>query len=288
MAADKKTKIAKLAKRMAPEFREPLKELLHERKIIDPKEFARLTGLMVDSFDETLAEQPNEKRMERKLRDLILGILNIQYEGEIEDEVLRRATKIIRERVVRDSEREKLARFLGDEVRQNWLAMDDETIEHIGGFDGLLERLQDKVEGDLDYSDGEFLDLMLEVGHLICANYMEKLDEATFDELMDRCIAVCGLLEAGENFGDPLLELVKFGMQHLGFIALMRRAFSGLLLSDLIVRQIGKGLGIKEKISVTDFIIFVGVKVAEKEHLEKVEKTEVARVKKIFEEVRGM
>lgn len=288
MAADKKTRIAELAKRLAPEFRAPLKELLHEKKVIDRKEFARLTGLMVDSFDETLAEQPNEKRMERKLRDLALGLLNIQYEGEIEDEVLRRATKIIRERVVRDSEREKLARFLGEEVRKNWLAMEEELVEHIGGFDGLLERLQDKVEGDLDYTDGEFLDIMLEVGHLICANYMEKLEEKDFDELLDRTIAVCGLLEQGESFGDPLLELVKSGMHSLGFIALMRRAFSGLLLSDLIVRQIGKGLGIKDKISVTDFIIFVGVKVAEKEHLEKVDKAEIARFRKILEEVRAM
>jgi len=288
LAADKNKKIDKLTRDLAPEFREPLETVLADQRVVDEKEFARLTSLLVDAFDETMAEAPNEKRMERKLRALLMGLFELKYEGEIEDETLRRAVKFIREKLLRKGEKEKLARLLSKEIISGWLEIDEDMIDHIAGFDGLLEKIQDKAEGDLDYHDPELLDSMLELGHILSANYMRRLGAGELDELLEHSAEVCRRIEAGDDLGDSLLNTVQFGMQHLGIIAMMRRAFAGLLLSDLIVRQIGKSLGIKEKISVTDFIIFVGVKVFEKEHLEDVEKDQVERVRKTILQVSAL
>lgn len=281
-------KVNALASRLMPELKEELKTLLYEKNVIPKKDFAEFTGLLVDAFDETLAEQPNEKRMERKLRDHIFGILNIEYEGNIEDDTLRRATKIIREKIVRKGEREKLAGLLAKDVMGTWISLDEERKDNIAGFDGLLERLQDKVEGDLDFSDDELLDIMLELGAAISGRYMEMMKEEQIDELLDLGIEICEMLEKDEKVGDKLLEFAQRGLNYLGFISMMRRAFAGLLLSDLIISQIGKSLGIKEKISVTDFIIFISVKIAETEVLKDADKADVGRIKKVLKEVRAM
>lgn len=288
MSAGTEKKVNALTSRLMPELKEELKQLLHEKNVIPKKDFAEFTGLLVDAFDETLAEQPNEKRMERKLRDHIFGILNIEYEGNIEDDTLRRATKIIRDKIVRKGEREKLAGLLAKDVMGTWISLDEERKDNIAGFDGLLERLQDKVEGNLDFSDDELLDIMLELGSAISGRYMEMLKEEQVDELLDLGIEICDMLEKDEKVGDKLLEFAQRGLNYLGFIAMMRRAFAGLLLSDLIISQIGKSLGIKDKISVTDFIIFISVKIAETEALKDVEKEDVGRIKKVLQEVRAM
>lgn len=287
MGGDKNKKVNALAKAMAPEFRTAIVQLLHEKQILPKKDFAEFTGLLVDAFDETLAEQPNEKRMERKLREHIFGIINIQYEGNIEDDTLRRATKIIREKIVRKGEREKLAGLLAADVMKSWLAMDDERKDYIAGFDGLLERLQNKVEGNLDFGDEELIDIMLELGATITGRYMEMLKEEQVDELLDMAIEICEMLEKQEKVGDQLLALAQQSLSHLGFVSMMRRAFAGLLLSDLIISQIGKGLGIKEKISVTDFIVFIGVKIVETEALKKADPEDIKRIKEKLKKARA-
>lgn len=288
MSAGTEKKVNELAKRLAPELKSELKQVLHEKNVIPKKDFAEFTGLLVDAFDETLAEQPNEKRMERKLREHIFGILNIEYEGNIEDDNLRRATRIIREKIVRKGEREKLAGLLAKDVMGTWISLDEERKDYIAGFDGLLERLQDKVEGDLDFSDDELLDIMLELGAAISGRYMEMLKEEQVDELLDMGIEICEMLEKDESVGDKLLEAAQKGLNYLGFISMMRRAFAGLLLSDLIISQIGKSLGLKEKISVTDFIIFIAVKIAETEVLKDADKEEVGKIKKTLKEIRAL
>ena len=68
----------------------------------------------------------------------------------------------------------------------------------------------------------------------------------------------------------------------------MRRAFTGLLLGDLILRQVGKSLGIKDDVTVTDFIIFVGVKIFDTEGIKKADSEQVRRVRDAIAAVRSL
>lgn len=288
MAATKEDKLKALTEELSVEFRETLIEVLKEKGIISKDEFALMTGLLVDAFDELLAEEPNQKRMQRKLREYCMKISDIDYTSDIEDEMLKQATHVIREKIVRKGEREKLARLAAKEVIDNWLTLDEDMVERIAGFDGLLESIQEKTEDKFEYDDKEFIDKMLELGAVLSAKYMERLSDEQVNELLDSALKVAKMVEAGEDLGDELLHLAQNALQNLGIVAMMRRAFAGLLLSDLIIRQIGKSLGIKEKISVTDFIIYVGVKVIEKEELPDADKAQVTKVREILEKVVAM
>ncbi len=285
MAATREEKLKMLTEELSVEFRETLVDVLKEKEIISKSEFARMTGLLVDAFDELLAEVPNQKRMLRKLREYGMGISNIDYTSDIEDEMLKQATKVIREKIVRKGEREKLARLAAKEIIENWLTLDEDMVERIAGFDGLLESIQEKTEDKFEYDDSDFIEIMLELGAILSAKYMERLSDEQLDDLLERAVKVAKMIEEGEDLGEELLHLAQAALQNLGIVAMMRRAFAGLLLSDLIIRQIGKSLGIKEKISVTDFIIYVGVKILEKEELPNADKAQVARVRKILEKV---
>ena len=274
-------------KRLSPEAVAPLKDYLRDG-VVSKLEFKRLLGLMTDAFDELLNDTPNTKRMEKKLRELIVGLGDLKYEGEIGDETLRTAVKLIRERIVGQSQRESLARLLTDEFVRDWTKADPELIEKIADYDGLLEMLADKADAGPDFADTELSELLVELGGHVAARYAARLSDADLDSLLDRAIVVAQGIESRKNIGDPLLELARDGMQKLGIIALMRRAFTGLLIGDLILRQVGKSLNIKGNTTVTDFIIFVGVKVFESENIGKTDRAQVTRTRKDLEAVRAM
>jgi len=287
LPANKEKKLAELMKRLSPEAVAPLKDYLRDG-VVSKLEFKRLLGLMTDAFDELLNDTPNTKRMEKKLRELIVGLGDLKYEGEIGDETLRTAVKLIRERIVGQSQRESLARLLTDEFVRDWTKADPELIEKIADYDGLLEMLADKADAGPDFADTELSELLVELGGHVAARYAARLSDADLDSLLDRAIVVAQGIESRKNIGDPLLELARDGMQKLGIIALMRRAFTGLLIGDLILRQVGKSLNIKGNTTVTDFIIFVGVKVFESENIGKTDRAQVTRTRKDLEAVRAM
>jgi hypothetical protein len=89
----------------------------------------------------------------------------------------------------------------------------------------------------------------------------------------------------GKPAAEPLRETVTLALDKSGVIKAMRKSFAGLLLGDIILRQVGKGLGIKEKLSVTDFIIFLGTQIADKQFLPDVDKDDARKVQKELESI---
>lgn len=282
LAATKEKKIMELVGRLKGEFDEPLQELLRDG-VVSKKEFERLFELITHVFDELIGEIPNTKRMDRKLREFILGVSDLNYESEINDETLRQATKLIREKIVGRSQKESLARLISEEMVESWTSIDRARIEKIAGDGGLIEHIQEKIEGGLDFGDGELIGLITEFGGIVFGRYMERLSDEDLDGLLEQSAAIVRAIETKEKMGGRLLDHTKTAMQKLGLIALMRRAFTGLLLGDLILRQVGRSLGIKDSMTVTDFIIFVGVKVFEAEGIGKADAAQTRRVREAID-----
>jgi len=278
---------AEIVKNLRADGIEPLAKILKDG-VISKQEFKRLFGLLADAFDELLNDTPNTKRMERKIRELIMGLFDINYDGEISDEGLRTAVKLIRERIVGRSQRESLARLIAEELVENWTSADSEQIEEVAGDGGLIEQLTDKIDDGPDFDDGELLELMIDLGGIIAARYASRLSDADADSILERGVEVARGIEEKKNIGDPLLELANDGLRKLGVVSLMRRAFSGLLIGDLILRQVGKSLNIKGNVSVTDFIIYVGVKVFESEGVREADPEQVSRVREALEAARAV
>ena len=96
---------------------------------------------------------------------------------------------------------------------------------------------------------------------------------------------MCELAEKGQNTADALRETATVALEAAGVIKIMRRAFAGLLVGDMILAQVGKNLGIREKISVTDFVIFLGCLIADKQLMPKVDKDDLRRVRADLEKI---
>ncbi|MFA6450887.1 MAG: hypothetical protein WCX65_15540 [bacterium] len=285
--SSKTKKLNELLKQLSPEAVEPLRQILKDG-VISKAEFKDMLKLLSDMFDELLNDTPNTKRMERKLRELIMSFGDLKYESEVTDETLKNAVKLIREKIIGRGQRESLARLIAEELVADWAKADRKFIERIADDEGIIEQLNDLADDGPDFDDAELSELLVELGGMLAVRYAGKLSDADLDSLLDRSHEIVKDIEAKKNISDSLLEAARDGMQALGIISLMRRAFSGLLLGDLILRQVGKSLNIKGNTTVTDFIIFIGAKVAENESIKKAKPAEIERVRKAIEAARSI
>ncbi len=287
MALVNPEKTRALVNGLIPEFKDVVIDFLQTKKAVPEADFTKMVALLADAFDELLSDTPNEKRADRKLRELIFMLIEIKYENDVQDEALKTATRFIREKLYRPSEKEKLSRLWAKDVYDNWCGLDHDKIEHIAGFDGILEKLSDLSQPKPDFNSPELYDLLLELTQILAARWLEQLETEEFDSVVAKGAEIAAIVERGEEstLGDSLVQFAGDLANFVGVTPLLRRAFAGLLLSDLIIRQVGKSLGISERLSVVDFIIFVIVRVFEKEELSLIDKAQIGRVRAALESV---
>ncbi len=287
MADIKEKKLLELAKRLAPEANEPLGELL-AGGVISKKDFSQLFDYLSHTLYDAAEGDGDSKRMEKRIVKFFLVLSGLDYESEVNDETLRKAVKLIKETLIRDSQKEALSKLFAAELVANWNGLGGEKLEPITGTDGLLERIEEKIDDGPDYSDDGLIGLVTELLGKLAAYYSRRLTEDELDTLLENSEKISTDILEGRKVSDTLLEQTKFGMQRLGIIPNMRRAFTGLLLGDLILRQVGKSLGIKDDVTVTDFIIFVGVKIFDTEGIKKADSEQVRRVRDAIAAVRSL
>jgi len=126
-----------------------------------------------------------------------------------------------------------------------------------------------------------------DLGGELAMNYLEKLSNEDADKLLEMIIIAGKKIEAGAHASDEILEIAREGARKLGLISMMRKAFAGLLIGDIILSQLGKNLGIKEKLSITDFIILTGAQVFEKEGLKELDREKLRKALRIMEEAQN-
>ncbi len=276
-SSSKSRKLAILAEKLSQEFTEPLREALLDG-VAPKKEFSELLDLVSNTFYDIADGSEDRKKMERRIKKFLLGVFDINYEKEISDDTLRQSVKLIREKIVGKSQKEALAEMLAAELVGSWINMDADALEKITGDGGILERLEEKAYDGPDYTDDELIGAVVELGSAAAAAFCERLSDADMEKILTDALSLARAAESNAKTGDSLLELARFAMNKLGFVALMRRAFAGLLIGDIIMRAVGKQLGLEQDVTVTDFIIVTGAKVFDAEGIKKAKKEQTRRV----------
>jgi len=277
-SSSKSRKLAILAEKLSQEFTEPLREALLDG-VAPKKEFSELLDLVSNTFYDIADGSEDRKKMERRIKKFLLGVFDINYEKEISDDTLRQSVKLIREKIVGKSQKEALAEMLAAELVGSWINMDADALEKITGDGGILERLEEKAYDGPDYTDDELIGAVVELGSAAAAAaFCERLSDTDMEKILADALSLARAAENNAKTGDSLLELARFAMNKLGFVALMRRAFAGLLIGDIIMRAVGKQLGLEQDVTVTDFIIVTGAKVFDAEGIKKAKKEQTRRV----------
>jgi hypothetical protein len=273
----KSRKLTLLAEKLSREFTEPLREALLDG-VAPKKEFSELLDLVSNTFYDIAEGSEDRKKMERRIKKFILGVFNIDYEREVSDETLKQSVKLIREKIVGKNQKEALAELLAAELVGSWINMDAATLEKITGDGGILERLEEKAYSGPDYTDDELIEAVVELGGAAAAAFCEKLSDDDLERILTESLSLARAADSGAKTGDALLEIARFAMNKLGFVAMMRRAFAGLLIGDIIMRAVGKQLGLEQDVTVTDFIILTGAKVFDAEGIKNAKKEQTRRV----------
>ncbi len=276
-SSSKSMKLAILAEKLSQEFTEPLREALLDG-VAPKKEFSELLDLVSNTFYDIADGSEDRKKMERRIKKFLLGVFDIDYEREVSDETLKQSMKLIREKIVGKNQKEALAEMLAAELVGSWINMDADALEKITGDGGILERLEEKAYDGPDYTDDELIEAVVELGSAAAAAFCERLSDADMEKILTDALSLARAAESNAKTGDSLLELARFAMNKLGFVALMRRAFAGLLIGDIIMRAVGKQLGLDQDVTVTDFIIVTGAKVFDAEGIKKAKKEQTRRV----------
>lgn len=272
-----KTKAEKLIDIASESSRGDLAEFL-EKGAMPRKQFRSVTQLAKDALYELLSDEPNEKRMKRKLKEAALVFLDLEIESQVDDQLQSRAVKLLRENVIRRAEKEKLAEEVAELAAARWRTLTEAQVERLADDDdGLLALLLEKTEMKLDAGDAELSEAVTEIGKTLSLPFLAALPEAEFDAIAAGAAKVCDLAAAGKPAAEQLQQTATAALESLGVIRAMRKSFAGLLLGDLILRQVGKSLGVKDKVSVTDFIIFLVCAIADNQLLPKADKADLRR-----------
>jgi hypothetical protein len=257
-----------------------------DRAILTRAQISRMAELAQDAFDELFAGAPNEKRMSRKLREALSIVLDLEGERHVDDVLLARAVKLVREHVVRRSERERLAAELAAMAIARFREMPEDELEMLAGEDeGLLAQLRERLGTRSGAAGEDLAPLVIDIGRLLALPFLRAFPADSLDTLIHGAARVCDLAEKGQNAADAIRETATVALEAAGVIKVMRRAFAGLLVGDMILAQVGKNLGIREKVSVTDFVIFLGSLIADKQLMPKVDKDDLRRVRADLEKI---
>ncbi len=202
-------------------------------------------------------------RFKIKFRRLLMSIGNLEFENEIEDEILKKAVKLLKQRVISEREKEKFSACLSEHVYSQWSCMDFETIEEIlKTLDDLLKLVNKMEKSKIEKISSEITKILVK----LLAFTISLFEEEKFYFLKEKIYELFNKLSKDEKIEVVLNELSEFVLEETKIKKCMLKAYSGLFLGDLILSTVGKALGIKEKLSITEFIIFLGIKIIEKEY----------------------
>ena len=251
-----------------------------DRGVLTPQQIADVAGLIQDALFGFFADTPNEKRIRRKIRDACMLYFELDMERNVDDQLQAQAVKLLREKVIRRAEKERLANELADMALERWGTLDEDTLDElVDEDDGLLPAIKARTASGVDPEDKELVNAIIETCRVLAAPFIQALAPEDLDTLISGSAEVCDLIAGGKSVAEAMRRTATHALEKTGIIKAMRRSFAGLLLGDLLLNQVGKSLGVKEKISVTDFIIFLGCQIADKQLIPEVDKADAASVR---------
>lgn len=279
--SEKREKIVEITVRFAEK---PLLEEL-ERETVSRERFKKMTGMLAEAFEELAEPDGMMKYCLKRVQGWVREALEVDAVKKTGDPLLDKCVELIRDNLITKTERDSLAKHVSEELVEDWKRLSDEAKQRIGGDDGILADLTEKLEEESP--DWKKIGAgILEALKLLAPRTLERVTDEQFDKLLDDGISILRKIEKKQSFWEPFLEWMRAGLAQIGVITIMRKSFTRLLLGDIILHSVGKGLGLKGKVTVTDFILLTGARVAEKTVLDESDGGDVARLIGELEELR--
>lgn len=284
MGEEMKDRRERIVRAVLPHVEGPLRDELKEGRV-SRERMRKMAGLLAEAFEELVEPDGMMNYCEKRVRDWVREGLEIDAVRSTDDPLLDRCVEIVRDTIVKKAERDALAKHLAEELVRDWKALPKDALETVGGEDGLIAELLAALDGGAKPHDEKIVNAILEISAILVPRSLSRLTDEQIDRLLAEGIAILKKIENKQSFWEPLLEWTRFGMTHLGVITVMRKSFTRLLLGDIILHSAGRGLGIKGKTTVTDFIVLVGVRVAEKILLDEADPAEARRIRASLERI---
>lgn len=263
-------------------FRPYVLELLEEaadESILDADDAIEL----LEELQKLLELFTDTKRDKDELEDEITGYLldfhEVRVENEIDDPILRRVVRSLKYDVVKRRERERLARGLTRIILDEVDEIPAKELAKFTGKKGIVQKLIDALKVSDDVWDEKFLKLSLDAAEEASLVVADILTEKDFKKALELGVEILDKVEQRRSPENELLEFANYFLARFEIMDTMRRAFTGLLLGDIMLMTLGAALGIKQRLSLSDFMVFVGVKVYETEILRKIPKADIKKIK---------
>ena len=280
----KARKIEEIVNAIIPHTEEPLREEL-AGGAVSRSQMGKILQLLGDAFEEIVADDCMERILEKRIREMIMVFFELNYVRDVGDPALEKAVEIIRGTLVTRTERESIAKNLAEELKSDWKNLPGRHLDEIAGEGGLLQTLNHALEQGAPLNDRDIVRGLLKLCAHLWMQYIARLPEQELDRLLRDGIEILKAQEKKQRFEEPLLKWTSHALSQLGIIGIMRKSFTRLLIDDLVLHSVGRGLGLKGKTTVTDFIILVGVKIAEKRIREGADIEEVRRLRTALEKI---
>ncbi len=214
-----------------------------------------------------------------EITDYLLDLHEVRVENEIDDPILRRVVRSLKYDVVKRRERERLARGLTKLILEEVEEIPVKELAKFTGKNGIVRNLIDALEEGGDVWDEEFLRLAMDAAEEAALVLADILTEKDFKKALELGVEILDKVEQKRSPEIELLEFANYFLERFEVMDVMRRAFTGLLLGDILLMTLGAALGIKQRLSLSDFMVFVGVKVFETEILRKIPRSDIKKIK---------
>lgn len=263
-------------------FRPYVFEILDEEadeNILDADDAIELLEELQELLELFADKKRDRDELEDEITDYLLEFHDVRVENEIDDPILRRVVRSLKYDVVKRRERERLARGLTKIILDEAEEIPAKQIVKFTGKNGILQKLIDALEEGGDVWDEGFLKLSLDAAEEAALVLADILTEKDFKKALELGVEILDKIEQKRSPENELLEFANYFLARFEVMDAMRRAFTGLLLGDIMLMTLGAALGIKQRLSLSDFMVFVGVKVFETEILRKIPKSDIKKIK---------
>lgn len=209
-------------------------------------------------------------KFKQKIKEFFLTFILIEYEGHIEDKILSRSVKILKNDIIKKKEREKLAEYFAADLARQWRKIEKEDILKVENFLTSYLKVSDKNK--------HFTENVPEIISLLSFYYFQKISEKSVYRILELLKEILDKVEYKEPMDIPLKMLSKIIIEELNIRDYLRKSLVSILAGDLILYSLGKALGVKERLSVVDFTTVVGTKIVENQIFKKLKKGEAKEI----------
>lgn len=254
--------------------------------ILDTDDVIEILSELEEILRKFLSSKKSNRELEETLTESLLKLHDVRMEDEIRDLILRRAVRSLKYDIVKRRERERLAREMARIALKEAKHVDKKRLSAFTGKNGILSELINTLEDTGSVGDEAFIERALDAAESAALAVSGILSEKDFKKALTLAVEILDPAERGKSAEGELLELADYFLSRFNIISAMRRSFTGLLLGDLMLVALGAALGIKQRLSLSDFIVYVGVNVFETEILLRIPKSDLKKIKAELKKVR--